>query len=179
MPDWTTLVSACYIRPSFQLMVQAYEEYRLDSAPCKAGITNQCAVRMSVALERCGFGLDAFDPHRRVHSGRSRCQLTVQHVVGARELADYLTRIWGAPERWRGGSVNSAAADLAGRTGIVYFNNCFQREGQAARTGDHIDLWNGRTYYNQIIHVGAGGDAAAGTPLFGRSDEVWFFPLSA
>lgn len=179
MPDWTSLVNGCYITPSCQLMIRAYEDYRVDSAPCKAGITNQCAVRMSVALERCGFSLDAFDPRRRVHSGRSRCQLEVQHLVGANELAKYLKKIWGEPQRWNGNAVNSAAGELAGRTGIVYFDNCFQREGQASRRGDHIDLWNGSTYYNQIIHVGAGGDAAPGTPLFGRSEAVWFFSLSA
>lgn len=179
MPDWNSLVNACYIKPSYELMKRAYEDYRVDSAPCKAGITNQCAVRMSVALERCGFSLDAFDPHRRVHRGRSSCHLSVQHVVGANELARYLSRIWGEPEKWRGDGVNSAAGELAGRTGIIYFNNCFQRAGQASRRGDHIDLWNGTTYYNQLIHVAAGGDARAGTPLFGRSDEVWFFPLSS
>ena len=44
-------------------------------------------------------------------------------------------------------------------------------------TGDHIDLWTGERYYNQMIHVGAGGDAAASAPLFGRADALWFFPL--
>ncbi len=177
MPTWEPLVDACYMKPPFQFMKMAYEDYRIDSAPCKAGVTNQCAVRMSVALERSGFSLDAFDPARRVHRGRPACQLSVQHVLGARELIRYLRNLWGPPERFRGRSVNTAAAAIAGRNGIVYFDNCFTREGEETATGDHIDLWNGSTYYNQIIHVGAGGDARAGTPLFGRSQEVWFFPL--
>lgn len=177
MPDWTQLADACYLRPPFQLMKRAYDDYRIDSGPCKAGVTNQCAVRMSVALERCGFSLDAFTPRQRVHRNRAACRLSVPHVLGARELIRYLQEIWGAPERWRGNAVSSAAERVRGRTGIVYFDNCFTRSGQTRRTGDHIDLWNGTQYYNQLIHVGAGGDASARTPLFGRSEEVWFFHL--
>jgi hypothetical protein len=178
MPTYPPLANYCALKPSYQLMKRAYEDYKMDSAPCKAGVTNQCAVRMSVALERCGFSLNAFDPIRRVHRGRSRCQLDIQHLLGANELARYLTRLWGAPERYAGNAAHNAAAVLGTRTGVIYFDNCFRRAGQSQKRGDHIDLWNGTTYYNTIIHVGAGGDATANTPLFGRSQAVWFFPLN-
>jgi hypothetical protein len=179
MSNYDSLVNVCIIKPSYQLMKMAYEDYRVDSAPCKAGVTNQCAVRMSVALHRCGFDIDNFDPARRVHRGRSRCQLSVPHVLGANELARHLASQWGEPERYTRNAAHNAADVLHSRTGVIYFNNCFQRAGQSSRRGDHIDLWNGTTYYNTIIHVGAGGDASASTPLFGRSDAVWFFPLSS
>ena len=159
-------------------MARAYQDYTIDSAPCKAGVTNQCAVRMSVAIERCGFSLSAFDPQRRVHRGRNRCQLEVAHVLGANELARYLARMWGQPEKFRGAAGHDAADTLSGRKGVIYFNNCFKRRRtDTRRKGDHIDLWTGSQYYNQIIHVGAGGDAGARARLFGRSDQVWFFPL--
>ncbi len=173
------LSDVCVVKPSYQIMEMAYEDYKVDSAPCKAGVTNQCAVRMSVALERSGFSLNAFDPARRVHRGRSRCLLSIQHVLGANELARYLKTIWGEPEKFRGRSKNTAKESLAGRQGVIYFNNCFRRAGQASKRGDHIDLWSGKKYYNQIIRVGAGGDADSEARLFGRSDTVWFFPLNA
>lgn len=179
MAEYTTLVNMCVIKPSYQLMNRAYQDYLVDSAPCKSGVTNQCAVRMSVALERCGFSLSGFSPAARVHRGRRVCQLNLDHVLGANELARYLTGLWGAPERFNGETAHGAAAALNGRTGIIYFDNCFRRESGGPKTGDHIDLWTGTQYYNQIIHVGAGGDAGAGATLFTRSEAVWFYPLAA
>lgn len=179
MPHYTSLTNLCCFKPSFQLMASAYQDYLTDSAPCKADIKNQCAVRMSVALERCGFSLDAFDPPNRVHRGRRSCELAVPHVVGAHELAKYLKKIWGETQRFHGSTVDSASADLGGRPGVIYFNNCFRREAAGPSTGDHIDLWDGEHYYNQIIRVGAGGDAGVRAPLFERADAVWFFELAS
>lgn len=177
MAELAMLANACVIKPSYALMQQAYQDYRTDSAPCKAGVTNQCAVRMSVALERCGFSLDAFTPANRVHRNRTSCRLTIPHVLGAEELINYLKRMWGAPREFRGATLAGAAAAIAGQRGVIYFNNCFTRKGSEHRTGDHIDLWTGDKYYNQIIHVGAGGDAGARAALFDRADRIWFFPL--
>jgi hypothetical protein len=176
--DFAPLTSYSVTHPSFALMTAAYTDYIIDSGPCKAGIRNQCAVRMSVALVRCGFSLDAFQPRRRVHRGRRACRLAPHHVLGAHELARYLEDIWGAAERFTGAAAAGAKDRLLGRTGVIYFNNCFRRSAGGPQTGDHIDLWTGRQYYNQIIHVGAGGDAGARAPLFDRADAVWFFPLA-
>jgi hypothetical protein len=178
MVDFSTmLTNMCVVKPLYTQMQRAYDDYRLDSAPCKAGVTNQCAVRMSVALERCGFSLDAFQPQNRVHRNRRSCQLTVPHVLGAEELASYLRQMWGGPEQFRGGTLQNAQTSLQFRRGIIYFNNCFRRGSGGPMVGDHIDLWTGTQYYNQIIHVGAGGDARAGTSLFDRADAVSFFLL--
>lgn len=177
--EYTSLVNMCVIKPSYQLMQMAYNDYLVDSAPCKGGVTNQCAVRMSIALERCGFSLSAFDPARRVHHGRASCQVSINHVLGANELARYLTRIWGSPERFNGQAGHNAATTLNGRKGIIYFDNCFRRETGGPKTGDHIDLWTGTQYYNQLIHVGAGGDASASATLFTRAEGIWFYPLAA
>ena len=161
-------------------MERGYRDYVVDSAPCKAGVTNQCAVRMSVALERCGFSLAAFEPSRRIHNGRSSCLLSLRHVLGAQELARYLARMWGEPEKFRRSAARNANETLAGRRGVIYFNNCFKRKKtDTIRKGDHIDLWTGSQYFNQIIHVGAGGDARSNARLFRRSDQVWFFQLPA
>ncbi len=180
MPDFSAMLSKVRmsaVKPAYSLLQLAYFDYRADPAPCKAGVTNQCAVRMSIALCRCGFGMDAFSPQARVHRGRRACGPTMPHVLGAGELASYLRSLWGAPTLYRGATLADARAGVLGRKGVIYFNNCFSREDDGPRVGDHIDLWTGDRYYNDVIHVPAGGDAAAGTSLFGRADAVWFFDL--
>ena len=112
-----------------------------------------------------------------VHRNRPACRLTVLHVLGAQELANYLRQRWGAPEQFRGATLPNARTSLRSHRGIVYFNNCFRRERGGPMVGDHIDLWTGTQYYNQIIRIGAGGDARTGASLFDRADAVWFFPL--
>ena len=165
-------------RVNFSLMHANYEEYRNDSAPCKSpGISNQCAVRMSLALVRNGFSLDEFPNQRRIHSGRSACQLGEEpHVVGADELHRFLLQVWDTGER---GTGSEFRARLAGNRGVIYFNNCFHRSSdpEGESRGDHIDLWDGEHYYNQLLRVSAGGTARVGTDLFAAASFVRFFWL--
>lgn len=165
-------------RPSFTLIQATYETYRSDTRPCKnPAIDNQCAVRMSLALVRNGFSLDAFPNQRRVHRGRTSCALGDEaHVVGADELHRYLISVWDTGLRGSGDSVRS---QIANTPGVIYFNNCFHRrtDAEGTNTGDHIDLWDGTQYYNQILGIGAGGNARAGTDLFSRASFVRFFWL--
>jgi hypothetical protein len=173
----------CVVRPQYALMQRAYDAYRANSRPCQRGATNQCAVRMSIALGRSGFGLESFSPRNRVHSGNGACQTDgMSHVLGAEELAKFLERALSAPTKIRpqraGGGCAHAFSQIQGQTGILYFNNCFTRAGSAAQVGDHIDLFTGQQYYNQIIHPRAGGDESTGGSLFGRADQVWFWRLA-
>lgn len=164
-------------RVSFNAMRTCYEGYRADTAPCKSpAISNQCAVRMSVALVNNGFSLENFPQQRRIHQGRASCQIETPHLVGANELHLYLLRVWDTGLRGSGSEIKSQIADAKG---IIYFNNCFHRrtDGEGANSGDHIDLWNGANYYNQILGIGAGGNARAGTDLFSRASFVRFFWL--
>jgi Type VI secretion system (T6SS), amidase effector protein 4 len=52
-----------------------------------------------------------------------------------------------APRRIRDKASTVTGADwqtrIAGKTGIVYCENHWLREGEKTPTGDHIDLWNG------------------------------------
>jgi hypothetical protein len=165
-------------RVNYNLLQAAYENYRSDSQPCKSpGIANQCAVRMSLALVRHGFSLDDFPDQRRVHRGRSRCALGEDpHVVGADELHRYLARVWDAALRGSGAEIRR---QIAGQKGVVYFNNCFHRgtDPDGEKRGDHIDLWTGENYYNQLLRVSAGGTARVGTDLFAAASFVRFFWL--
>ena len=180
---WEVFVQQCVARPQYSLLERGYNDYRSNSRPCQRGATNQCAVRMSLALGRAGFGLESFTPRTRVHSGNGACQTNgLEHVLGALELATYLERSLGAPQNWRERTPNGGCAFvyalIQGQTGILYFNNCFTREGSTVRQGDHIDLFNGRQYFNEIIHPRAGGDETTGGSLFGRADGVRFWRLS-
>src|SRR4249919_1038913 len=95
---WEILADSSTQHPSFHLLQMAFEDYRMDARPAGASPKNQCAIRMSLALGRCGFSLSAFPhPHRVV----SKHGLPVPYVQGARELADYLKTIWGSPTVFR------------------------------------------------------------------------------
>lgn len=160
-------VSACVSRPQYALLARGYNDYLVNSRPCQRGATNQCAVRMSIALGRAGFGLESFHPQNRVHSGNGHCQTNgVKHVLGANELAQFLSRDMASPSRIQPGAgqrgCQNAFQEIRGRRGIVYFNNCFTHQGATRQTGDHIDLFDGEQYFNQIIHPRAGGDETTG-----------------
>src|SRR5258707_15363215 len=90
MTIYSMFVEECVNQPSADLMEKAYKDYVDDSehptaasikeksAPCKdPSIANQCAVRMSIALARCGFDLEGFQPRRRVHVHNHACQQTI------------------------------------------------------------------------------------------------------
>jgi hypothetical protein len=107
---------------------------------------NHCAINVSDALFRCGVLLKAFDGDRcwrcptPDESGRGR------HAFRAQDLADYLKKqpFAECPE----GETSIGAeyeSSVAGRTGIIFFKDYWQRSGETGRTGDHIDLWNKNT----------------------------------
>jgi hypothetical protein len=128
---------------------------------------------MSLALYRSGFTFESFPHQARIHHGRTVCQLGDEpHLVGANELHSFLIRVWNPGIRWRGSDI---LTQIQGRSGIVYFNNCFHRSSDPDGTnrGDHIDLWDGSQIYNQILGVTDDGDN-----LFGRADYVRFFALA-
>src|SRR5689334_5028070 len=113
MAELKIFVEQCVVRPSATLLEKAYQDYLTDSAPCKVpSVKNQCAVRMSIALARCGFGLESFSPQNRVHRNRSSCQQAIPHVLGANELARFLKTCWPTYETFLGRSLRTAAATL-------------------------------------------------------------------
>jgi hypothetical protein len=99
--------------------------------------SNQCAIRVSHALKKCGVTFKSYPAKRKcwIHPNDD-------HVLAAKELADWLElqpfvgckkaeTITG--EDWRD-KVN-------GRTGIICFEDYYPPESGSG--GDHIDLWNG------------------------------------
>jgi Type VI secretion system (T6SS), amidase effector protein 4 len=125
---------------SFQTILSHYPSADLCDAKDAKGKTlfqNQCAIRLSYALKSSGVSFDSFPKQRKcwVHP-------TDQHVLSARELADWIQR--------QGASIIQSAEDITGerwrdkvvdRTGILCFEGYYAPEHGSA--GDHIDLWNG------------------------------------
>jgi hypothetical protein len=119
-----------------------------------ASYENQCAIRMSRALQIAGLPFASYADPVCSADGYS-------HARGAESLANYLWRIlrrtMGTP------LVLIAPRDdtrVRGKKGIIFFKDITGfREGR----GDHIDLWDGA--------------ATKGYNGFGVSQQVWFWEL--
>jgi hypothetical protein len=122
--------------------------------PCdRAHFTNQCGIRMSVALAGAGVNLSRFRGARCYpgldHGGR--------HILRAQELANWIVAnptIFGAVAKRTG----VTSTDHSNTPGIVFI-----RDGWGAV--DHIDIWSGTEM--------SGGD----TTYFAAGKEVWFWAL--
>lgn len=186
MATFPILADRCVLRPCWKLMQSAYNDYSTDRAPCKTtidghSVENQCAVRMSIALERCGFSLSGFghvqdhNNHRRLHDGRASCLVDLPHVLAAEELARYIDAVIGFTQDLRDRALDDAQSSLTS-PGIIYFNNCFTRRGQDQRRGDHIDLWDGSETYNQK-QGGSAGAEGTDARMFANADRIKFVAL--
>jgi hypothetical protein len=161
-----------------------WDNYSSES-PCKdpktgkppPGYDNQCSMRLGYAMEKSGVSFASY------HGGR--CPFGSKHggmVASAQGLANWLkTRPFrGCPtyEKYTGQDVFEK---IKGRTGIIFFANYWQRDSDKgdARTGDHIDLWNGShltaTSSWFRVHLGVSLDGVWSD--FRRATEVLFWPI--
>ena len=111
-------------------------------APPK-GYENQCAIRVGLALEKAGVSF-VNCPAKRVPGAPKSSGM----VPSAQALANWLKTkpFAGCPEvqSYNGKSVFD---EISGRSGIIFLANYWQRSAETdseRRSGDHIDLWNGR-----------------------------------
>jgi hypothetical protein len=123
--------------------------YPEDHAPCDQNWDNQCAIRMSIALQGAGFRLVGYTEPQCKHG----------HARGAESLAQFLVKRFGRPIIKKDGSAAQAA--MGRRSGIVFFKDI---TGFRGGYGDHMDLWDGST-----TKTGA---------YFGVCRQVWFWPLN-
>jgi hypothetical protein len=126
--------------------------------PCdKKTFTNQCAIRMGVALEKSGVDTNSFDtkyPNRRCYPGFKH---TPRHILAAQELANWMqtkTLVFGSAEIHKKVTSN----DFKARKGIVFIQNGWGPT-------DHIDLWNGAAMKGGFPNY------------FTQGKEVWFWEL--
>ncbi len=127
-------------KPSYD---QLDSNYPSDRSPCGGPWPNQCAIRMSIALEGAGFSFAGYPDPQCAHG----------HARGAESLANHLWRTWGRPRIFTDGS--TAKGSLSSSRGIVFFKDI---AGFRNGVGDHIDLWSGTTtrtgeYFNHCKQV--------------------------
>lgn len=140
-------------KPSF---LNLWSSYPTEDAPCDGPWANQCAIRMSLALngeQTLTVSGTTYTEPKCAHG----------HARGAESLATWLWRKIGRPKTFN--SAATAKLELASQTGIIFFKDCFVRPGEVEQRGDHIDLWNkGLTKtYNDPAN---------------KSKAVWFFTLA-
>lgn len=168
---WDFVDPISRVKPLAHFLEAAYEDYKITPLPMAGGPENQCAIRMSVALDRCGFSFNLFngrDPTRTFTLDDKEFVYT----ESAESLYDYLRKMWGKPRIFKS-ALRQVPGKIGGKHGVIYFNNIFTRTGSNRKIGDHIDCWNGTKYYNDIIHADNNG------AYFGDGGNfVSFFELS-
>ena len=110
------------MRPIFQSL---WNNYPTTLAPCNNGWDNQCAIRLSIALQKSGLSLAGYGDPTCGH-GNAR---------GAESLANFLWINIGAAFKYTNPNQNV----VTGRSGIIFFKDL---AGFRGGNGDHIDLWN-------------------------------------
>jgi hypothetical protein len=141
---------------------------------------DQCAIKMSITLQDGGLPMKTF---RGAAERRTVAQLgrPVRAALRAEELAEWLIKALGRPTKY---APSEAYAAVAGKKGIVFFKDFWQRElpGSTAaaprlesldsRSGDHVDLWDGTTLPSLPAEAFVGERS-----YFTRSKGVWFWEL--
>ena len=148
------------IKPVF---AKLWEGYPQENHPCHDGNDkgegtdrwpNQCAIRMSIALNAEGTILVNKDTYTEPKCSHG-------HARGAESLANWLWR-----EHLRRPKIYSdagkAKVELMTKRGIIFFKDCFTRSD--GTQGDHMDLWDSGT-------VKTYDDPA------NSSQQVWFWEL--
>jgi len=105
---------------------------------------NHCAINVSEALYQNNIKLKSFKGAKCWHECPTGKNI---HVIRAQELANWLNKqpFPGCPKPLHLKGENFREK-LNGKTGIIFFKDYWQRNGEIGdtRTGDHIDLWDGR-----------------------------------
>lgn len=115
-----------------------------DAQPCKnkygrSAFDNQCALRLSIALERSGVSLASF-PGKVCTHGHARAAEAMAKWLQVPPMSELLP----APVEFLGG-IYKRHPGIVGRVGIMAFFDYWSRSTDRTGhpTGDHIDLWNG------------------------------------
>lgn len=140
--------------PSF---INLWNGYPTVASPCDGPWGNQCAIRMSIALNTemtIKINKSTYSEPKCAH----------EHARGAESLANWLWKNHlGRPKIYTD-NVNGKK-DIQSKQGIIFFKDCFTRGGEAARSGDHIDLW-------------FKGIAKGYTDPANKASQIWFWELT-
>lgn len=140
-----------------------------------AGYSNQCAIKVSVAIHGAGIEMKSFTPKVIGVDAKHFGMVTINGkntATLASQLAMWLKLqpFCGLPQKPENITGTDWETKIKARTGIVYFADYWARNtGEKARpTGDHIDLWNG----GRLTAVGASALSTMGRMIGMNS----FFP---
>jgi hypothetical protein len=154
-PTYTALRSKYPDRRS----VSAEELYRWIGYPSYVTdprYANTCAIRMSLALVRCSV---LVSPGRlRVLEGECKGRML---EPGQANLSRIMVRLWGAPEKYKGGM--AAKKGIGNRCGVISF---YRLWGPTDQQG-HIDM----------VAPYGGDNLACEEDCYWMSAEAWFWPL--
>ncbi|WP_174916237.1 type VI secretion system amidase effector protein Tae4 [Burkholderia lata] len=175
--------------------------YPLGNPYDNPAYTNQCAIRVSVALHRVGIDMKSFSSKLvRPLGGQSsigRIMLDGKATATrANELGSWL-RHQPFAGLGKSESITGAGweAKIKGRTGIVMFDGYWTRAGESESnaSGGHIDLWNGtRMTMNSVWGAASTIGRYLGISSFrrgasvlpslsysdlGRSNSIWFWEV--
>lgn len=151
----------------------------LEGKPIGLGypvFSNQCAIRMSIALRRAGVSASqlAGCAHCEVHSRES------MHFINANQLANAIARAnlpgVGPIEKYSGPEAATFYPKIFGRTGIIYVQDYWRRSSDTGKaTGDHIDVWNG--YRSSAKWLMEWFSWVGYYSNYAEAGEIWFWPV--
>ncbi len=181
--------------PNAARMRQEYDRF-VDSGgkPCNARradgpITNQCAIRLSIALGRADIGF-----HMRaaegvtlyVHRAGSRnCggHIEVPHDARAQRIYNHISSFWNfTTYRLNRRQTGADVYDIvSGTPGIVFFDNLRGSRATATAGGDHIDFFDGTRIMNDELNYAAPGEPRGRNPNTTFADTrtaIYFLPIN-
>lgn len=174
-------------KPDVAKMLEYFKQnFKLDTTPCKK-IKYNCAVRLSLALNAGGFSVGDYKDLSRVHNSEKNHShkwdkvisdaSTVPHLVSAENMYDHLRGKFSSFHQVHKIRHGSKRSQIAHQKGVLFFENCFTRKGQSSKRGDHIDIWDGVNYGNEILGIDAAGRSGSGEDLFSKARKVYFLRL--
>ena len=143
---------------------QLWDSYPWGKPSDNPAYDDQCAIRLSVALQKAGISMKSFSSDR-VHPNHGQPSIGRDYLNGdknviiatrANELGEWLDNmqsskdpkdhIPGVGRTERITPTKDWESSVKGRTGIIMFDGYWMQDHQtqqANATGGHIDLWNG------------------------------------
>jgi hypothetical protein len=145
------------------------------------GFENQCAIKVSVALQAAGVDMKSFrgaavsvdDKRLAIRAEELAAWLKTQHLIGLPLKPENVTG-----KEWQN--------KIKGRKGIVFFASYWARPGEARNaSGDHIDLWNGSRLTMSgvegtlvtIARFGLGMDSSPRHSNLGNATSILFWEI--
>jgi Type VI secretion system (T6SS), amidase effector protein 4 len=144
----------------------------------KPAYLSQCAIRLSIALQRGGVNLNAC---KKLNCGLGHSE---KHFIRAQELASWFSggTVLGKPQTFpkkRGDRLTEQQTkQFFNHRGIVFFQNFYNPVAPADSpdtppfTGDHIDLWN----TDSLSGVNA---VDWNWNYFYRAENIWFWEIKS